>query len=73
VEQVRAGSPAEKAGMKSDDLIVLLGDRLIQSCKIFQSSLEYVDAYDSVRITVQRGNDLMEFTLSGEQPKKVQP
>ncbi len=73
VELVRAGSPAEKAGLQSDDLIVLLGDQLVQSCKLLRADLECVDAFDSVKITVLRGRDLMEFTLSGAMPKKDTP
>ncbi len=71
VELVRAGSPAEKAGLRVDDLIVLLGDQLVQSCKLLRADLENVDAFDAVKITVQRGRDLLEFTLSA--PKKDTP
>jgi S1-C subfamily serine protease len=73
VELVREGSPAEKAGLKTDDLIVLLGDQLVQSCKLLRADLEFVDAFDSVKITVLRGRDLMEFNLSAAAPKKDKP
>jgi len=73
VELVRAGSPAEKAGLQSDDLIVLLGDQLVQSCKLLRADLECVDAFDSVKITVLRGRDLMEFNLSDAAAKKDTP
>ena len=73
VEQVRAGSPAEKAGLQPDDLIVLLGDRLVQSCKLLRADLEYVDAFDPVKITVLRGRDLMEFDLRAADEKKETP
>jgi S1-C subfamily serine protease len=63
VDQVRPGSPAESAGMRPDDLIVLLGSRLIQSCKGLRSELEYVDFEDQVRLTVLRGQQLLEFVL----------
>ena len=33
VDHVRSGSPAAAAGIRPDDLIVLLDDRLVQSCK----------------------------------------
>ena len=33
VDAVRAGSPAAVAGIRPDDLIVLVGDHLVQSCK----------------------------------------
>jgi S1-C subfamily serine protease len=73
VELVRVGSPAEKAGLRSDDLVVLLGDQLVQSCKLLRADLESVDAFDSVKITVLRGRDLMEFTLSEAEAKKDTP
>lgn len=70
VEQVRAGSPAEKAGARPDDLIVLLGDRLAQSCKQLRADLEYVDAVDPIKITVLRGGELLEFDLQASAEKK---
>jgi serine protease Do len=73
VELVRAGSPAEKAGLQSDDLIVLLGDQLIQSCKLLRADLDCVDALDSVKIMVLRGRELMEFALPEAAPKKDTP
>jgi len=73
VEQVRAGSPAEKAAIRPDDLIVLLGDRLVQSCKLLRADLEYVDAVDPLKITVLRGRELLEFTLSEAARKKDKP
>ena len=71
VELVRAGSPADKAGLQVDDLIVLLGDQLVQSCKLLRADLECVDALDAVKITVLRGRDLMEFTLSAACRRKI--
>jgi S1-C subfamily serine protease len=73
VEQIRTGSPAEKAGIQPDDLVVLIGDMLVQSCKQLRSDLEYVDALDSVKITVQRDRELMEFDLRAADEKKVTP
>jgi serine protease Do len=63
VEHVRPGSPAEKAGIRPDDLIVLLGDRLVQSCKLLRSELECLDAADPVKITLLRGAELLEIPL----------
>jgi serine protease Do len=66
VEQVRPGSPAEKAGVRPDDLIVLLGDQLVQSCKFLRADLEYLDYQDPVKFVLLRGQDLIEVTLQGE-------
>ena len=66
VDHVRPGSPAEVLGVRPDDLIVLSGDRLIQSCKALAADLEYVDYEDEVRLTVLRGSELLEFTLKSD-------
>jgi S1-C subfamily serine protease len=63
VDHVCPGSPADLAGVRADDLILLLGDRLIQSCKAITGELENVDEDDEVRLTILRGHDLIEVTL----------
>jgi len=77
IDFVMLGSPAERAGIRPDDLILLLGDRLVQSCKILASDLEYVDYEDTIKLTVQRGQDLIEVSLRSSaalnSPKKGQP
>ncbi|MCC6125125.1 MAG: trypsin-like peptidase domain-containing protein [Pirellulales bacterium] len=69
VEQVRVGSPAEKSGVRPDDLIVLLGDRLVQSCKFLRADLEYIDYRDPVKLTLLRGQELIEVTLQAEEKR----
>jgi serine protease Do len=69
VEQVRAGSPAEKAGVHPDDLIILLGDHLVQSCKFLHGDLDYIDYQDPVKLTLLRGQELIEVTLQGEEKR----
>lgn len=63
VDQVFSGSPASRSGLQPDDLVVLLGNRLIQSCKSLRAELEYVDYEDEVRLTVLRGQQLHEVVL----------
>ena len=62
----RSGPPGthpEKAGLRPDDLIVLLGDQLVPSCQALRAGLEYVDFEDEIRLTVLRGQDLIEVRL----------
>ena len=77
MDQVRPGSPADKAGIRPDDLILLLGDRLAQTCKTIAADLEYVDEDEEIKLTILRGQDLIEATLhrdAGELPaQKGQP
>jgi S1-C subfamily serine protease len=63
IDSVRAGSPAAKAGIRPDDLIVLMGDHLVQSCKSLLSELEYIDYEDPLPLTLLRGQDLVIVTV----------
>jgi S1-C subfamily serine protease len=63
VDQVLPGSAAAKAGLQPDDLVVLIGDRLIQSCKNVRNELQYIDYEDKVRVTVLRGREMIECVL----------
>jgi serine protease Do len=71
VDHVLPGSAAEKAGVRPDDLIVLLGDRLVASCKVLASDLEYVDYEDEIKLTVLRGQELIEFALQAADGAKT--
>ncbi len=64
VDEVRPDSPAAKAGVKPDDLVLFVnGDRLIQSCKALKDELQYIDRDDSIRVTVIRDQELIDFEL----------
>jgi serine protease Do len=63
VDQVRPGAPAASAGIRPDDLVLMVGDRLIQSQEALRDELEYVDVEDQVKLTVLRGQELLEFVL----------
>lgn len=70
VDQVQDRSPAARAGVQPDDLIVLVGDRLIQSIKNLHAELEYIDHEDPVKLTVIRGHELVEIVIaSGDRIK----
>ncbi len=63
IDYVQGGSPAEKAGLQPDDLILFVNDRLASSCKTCVDELAYIDRIDAVRLTVQRGQDLLDVVL----------
>jgi serine protease Do len=64
IDAVRLGSPAADAGLRPDDLVLFVNDRLVQSCKALTSEFSYIDRIDKVKITVIRGQDLVDVTLS---------
>jgi serine protease Do len=63
VDEVRPGSPAAAAGIKPDDLVVFLGDHLVQSCKSLAEELAALERGSAVRLVVMRGQQLVEVTL----------
>ena len=63
VDSVRPDSPAARAGVRPDDLLLLVGDHLVSSCKAAVAELEYIDTADRVRLTLLRGQDLVEVNL----------
>ncbi|MCR4413426.1 MAG: S1C family serine protease [Thermoguttaceae bacterium] len=70
VDGVLPGSPADKAGIRPDDLIVLVGDQLVPSCKALRKELEYIDHEDKVNVTVLRLQEMLEFTLQAGRDDK---
>ena len=60
VESVKPGSPAAKAGVKPDDLVLFVNGRVVPSCKLLADELTFIDRLDPVRLTIQRGQELVE-------------
>jgi S1-C subfamily serine protease len=70
IDRILPDSPAAKAGVRPDDLIVLSGEHLVQSCKALLADLEYIDYEDAIKLTVLRDQQWLEFTLRpGQSPK----
>ncbi|MBS0209337.1 MAG: trypsin-like peptidase domain-containing protein [Planctomycetes bacterium] len=67
LDAVRANSPAARAGLRADDLVVFVNGRLVPSCKSLHNELEFVDRIDKVQITVMRGEDLIDVTLGADE------
>lgn len=68
IDFVRPQSPANKAGLKPDDLVLFLNGNLIQSCKILHSELGRIDRAEKVMLTVIRGQDLIDVELAAPPP-----
>lgn len=64
VDQVRERTAAATAGIKPDDLVLLINDHLVSSCQAVVEELSRIDRADPVRMTVLRDGDLVEFTLN---------
>ena len=63
VEQVRAATPAAAAGLKADDLVVFVGDRLVQSLSALGEELKQLESDSDLRLLVMRGQELIEVVV----------
>lgn len=72
IEEVHSGSPAAKAGLVPDDLIVYVDGELVPTINVFREIMRQVGPGMEVRLEVQRGNRLHTIRLKlEEQPKKM--
>ena len=55
-----------------DDLIVFLDDALVPSCRALAEELQYRDQFETIRLTLLRGRELVEAKLSAV-AKESQP
>jgi serine protease Do len=67
VDAVRRDSPAERAGLQPDDLILFVNNRIVPSLEILENELSLMDRDDSVRMTIQRGQELIEVNLGARE------
>jgi serine protease Do len=63
IEFVRRDSPATKAKLLPDDLVLFVNDRMVQSCKSFKFELSLIDRDAPVHITVVRDEQLLQVQL----------
>jgi serine protease Do len=63
VDRVREGSTAAKAGVRPDDLVILLGGRLVPSCQAVAAEIGAIDRADPVTLTLLRTGQLVEVRL----------
>ncbi len=66
VDRVIAGSPAARAGMRPDDLIVMIDAQVATSCRDVVDLLARREHDAEVHISALRGQSLVEFTLQAD-------
>jgi serine protease Do len=71
VDTVVPGSPANKLDIRPNDLVLFANDELIQSCRSFKDELGRLEAGDTLKLVIRRGNTLIPVELPVE--KKPDP
>jgi len=63
IDRVVANSPAAAAGLRPDDLVVMIDSQVASSCRQATQSIERLEHDATVRIGVLRGEQFLEVTL----------
>ncbi len=63
VDRVVPGSPADKAGVRPDDLVFRLDGHVVRSCRVFEDLLRDRAPGERVKLVVKRGDRLLELDL----------
>jgi S1-C subfamily serine protease len=64
VDRIIHGSSAAAAGLRPDDLLVMIDSQVASSCREAAGLVERLESDASVRVAVLRGDDFLELTLS---------
>ena len=70
VEAVLLDSPANRAGIRADDLVLFLDDQLIQSCDMFRKTIGRLESGDMFRLVLRRGDELVTVDLLAPPTKR---
>src|SRR5262249_27624281 len=76
IDSVLPGSPAAKADIRPNDLVLFVNDELVQSCRLFKDELGRLEAGDTLKLVIRRGNALIpvEFeVLKKPEPATARP
>jgi serine protease Do len=72
VSMVESGSPADKAGLKVNDVLLAIDGRKIQSYDVFRNEVAMLSPGSKVRLDVSRRGKVVELTATlGERPSAL--
>ena len=70
IDRILPGSQAEKVGLLPNDLILFVGEDLVQSCRMLKDELGRLEANDPLKVIVRRGDVLVSVEMVT--PKKAE-
>jgi S1-C subfamily serine protease len=63
VDGVSEGRAAQKAGLKTGDIVIQLGEHKVSSVEVYMQALSKFKKGDATKVKVKRGNDELEFDI----------
>lgn len=75
IDSVLPGSPAAKASLKPDDLVLFVNDDLVHSTRMLKDQLGRLEAGDDLKLVIRRGTKLInvEFPVLKKADAKTSP
>ena len=73
IEYVEPGSPAQKAGLLPDDLIVYVDGLPVVSVNSLMELMQKYRPQERVQLEIRRGDKLQTISVLVETPPKIQP
>jgi serine protease Do len=73
VDRVVPDSPAARAGLRADDLVVTINAQVAASCRDAVKLVERLESDAEVQLAVLRGSEFLEFTLTAKLPESELP
>lgn len=73
VDYVSPGSPAKNAGLKKDDLILVLGETEIRNCKQYDDAMKELAPGKPVSFIVKRGSKIETLTITPDAKPEEKP
>jgi serine protease Do len=70
IDRVIPASPAAAAGLKPDDLVVMIDSQVASSCRQASQSIERLEHDATVRLGILRGEQFLEVTLKAKPEEK---
>ena len=69
IDRVIPNSPAAAAGLRPDDLVIMIDTQVASSCREASRLIERLEHDATVRLAVLRGEQFLEFTLTAKPPE----
>ena len=63
VDRVTSGSPAAKAGIRKDDLVLVLGSEVVRSVRDYDEAFKELHPGDEIEIVVKRKNTIVRLSV----------
>ena len=73
IDRVVVGSPAEKAGLKKDDLVLEINEEWIRYVRDYSTVVEALRPGDKVDMIIKRGEELLRVKFVAEKVKEEKP